>query len=51
MGIVHAGVHTLPSLGGVCMTSIASNENAIVDGELGRDSLANYIQWLRGNSL
>lgn len=51
MGIVHAGVHTLTSLGGMRVTSITSNENAFVDGELGCDSLTNYIRRLSGTSL
>ena len=41
MGIVHAGIHALSSLGGVRMASIAGDKDAVVDGELGRHSLTN----------
>ena len=51
MGIVHAGIHTLSSLGGVRVASITGDENPLVDGKLGRDSLTNCVRQLRGDLL
>lgn len=50
MGIVHAGIHALSGLGRVRVASITSDENAFVDGKLGRDSLTNYILQLGKNA-
>ena len=51
MGIVHAGIHTLTSLRGVRVASITGDENAFVDGELGRYPLANFVQQLEKSQM
>ena len=49
MAIVHTGIHTLSSLGRMGVASITGDENAVMDGKLGRDSLADYILRLEKN--
>jgi len=50
MGIVHTGIHTLSSLWGVRVASITSDENALIDGKLGRDPLTNCVLQLGTNA-
>jgi hypothetical protein len=41
MGVIHAGIHTLASLWGVCVASITSNEDPLIYGEFRGYSLTN----------
>ena len=46
VGIVHAGIHALSSLGRVRVASVTGDKNTFVHGELGCDPLADCISCL-----